>query len=276
MRLAPAARDIVHLRLAFDGETTVDLPMADFFFARADDAMPARSVLAGVDGDWLYAWWPMPFAQSARVELVIDADAGAAVVVDSELRFDPDAPVPDAAGRFFAARREACSGQGDAMLHSAQGAGKLVAVSARYSGVDGAILEGDERVQIDGMSAPSWYGTGVEDFYNGGFYFDRGPIVGPLAGVTAVSVVSGEVAVSAHRLLLTDPVVHAASVRFRQELGATPASPAADGCVDATVFGYRGRAQSVSYGRFELGDAAAVAAHAYVAPDGADCDVVAS
>ncbi len=35
-------------------------------------------------------------------------------------------------------------------------------------------LEGDERVFVDGQESPHIYGTGTEDFYEGGFYFRDG------------------------------------------------------------------------------------------------------
>jgi hypothetical protein len=33
------------------------------------------------------------------------------------------------------------------------------------------ILEGDERMWIDGESKPSWHGTGLEDYFNGAWYY---------------------------------------------------------------------------------------------------------
>src|SRR6185312_5752458 len=56
----------VRLKLAFDGATAVDVPLADFFATAADASMAARGILAGEDATgWLYSWVPMPFRQSA-------------------------------------------------------------------------------------------------------------------------------------------------------------------------------------------------------------------
>ncbi|MEU4477854.1 DUF2961 domain-containing protein [Micromonospora sp. NPDC023966] len=43
-------------------------------------------------------------------------------------------------------------------------------------------LEGDERVTVDGSRSPAIHGTGTEDFYEGGWYFNRGTFSAPLTG----------------------------------------------------------------------------------------------
>src|SRR5699024_2623701 len=100
-----------------------------------------------------------------------------------------DAPVADDAGSFVATLHDGCVDAGDLVLYTAQGAGKVVGLSARYRAnglANPAYLEGDERAAFDGAITPSWYGTGLEDFFDGGFYFDRGAFARPLAGATRV------------------------------------------------------------------------------------------
>src|SRR6185295_5884475 len=66
--------------------------------------------------------------------------------------------------------------------------GKGVALFAEIGSVrtlPREVLEGDERVLLDGARPPGIYGTGVEDLFNGGFYFDRGPFALPLHGSPA-------------------------------------------------------------------------------------------
>ena len=72
---------------------------------------------------------------------------------------------------------DTCASGGNLALYTDRGAGKVVGVSARYDANGAAnlgYLEGDERAYFDNAIAPGWYGTGVEDFFDGGFYFDHG------------------------------------------------------------------------------------------------------
>jgi hypothetical protein len=276
LQLPRSAYAQVKLRLRFDGATTADMPLADFFATSPSASMPARSVLLGEDASgWLYAWLPMPFTQDAEVDLVADAGLPASIAVASALSFD-NAAVPANAGTLTATLADSCVAGGKISIYADSGAGKIVAVGARY-GANGAAtrgyLEGDERAFVDGGIAPAWYGTGVEDFYNGGFCFDQGAYARPLSGATEVDP-DGHGATAAYRLLATDSLVYANGVRLEQEAGYAPALPAPT-CARTVVHAYR-RAQPlmIAYDAFEVGDAAAAAAHAYVASNTAACSSV--
>lgn len=268
----------VTLRLSLDGEIAVDAPLADFFATAPDATVAARGVLAGEDeSGWLYAWLPMPFQTSARVQLVAGDSLAAPVAIASALHFD-DAPIPATSGRFSAAITQTCANAGDLALYSASGSGRIVGIAARYrAGVAGAglgYLEGDERAYVDGAIAPSWYGTGVEDFYDSGFYFDHGAYALALSGATGIDP-DGRGTTTVYRWLLTDPLGWSSALRWTQEAGFSPIEPVPT-CVRALVYAYRDdRASSVVYDRFEVGTAAA-AAHDYAAPDAASCASLAS
>ncbi|MEO7431036.1 MAG: DUF2961 domain-containing protein [Dokdonella sp.] len=278
LHLPRAAYSHVNLRLAFDGVDSVDVPLADFFATAPASAMPARGVLVGEDaGGWLYAWIPMPFAHAVDVSLVAAADLPATIPVASALSFDTQ-PVSDDVGRYAATLSDTCVDAGRIALASADGAGKVIGVSARYdangSGTRG-YLEGDELASIDGAIAPAWIGTGVEDFYNGGFYFDQGSWTAALSGATETDP-DGQGTTAVYRWMLTDPLVYSNGLRLDQEAGYAPAQPSPI-CARTVAHTYRSAQPSiVTYDAFEVGDAAAAAAHAYAAPPSADCDVVTS
>jgi len=272
LQLPRSAYADVRVRLAFDDVITVDAPLADFFATAPDAMLPARGVLAGEDaGGWLYAWLPMPFAQSASVELVADPNLPAAIVVDSAISFE-DAPVAENAGLFTATLADSCLAGGDLALYAHSGAGKVVGLSARYhadSVVDLGYLEGDERAYVDGAIAPSWYGTGIEDFYNAGFYFAGGEVALALSGATEVDPDGGGVT-AAYRWMLGDPLGYSSALRLTQEAGLAPTQPVPT-CARTLVHAYRAdRASIVAYDRFEVGDASAMA-HAYLPPADASC-----
>lgn len=257
------------IRIGFDGGTSVDLDIADFF--ATDAAGSARGVLSGLGTDGvLYAWWPMPFAQAAKVELVVSAAAASAFDVTGSLAFDM-VTVPGAA-RFHAQASDAC-GAGDRLVHADTGAGKLVALSARYAGdaLNGLdVLEGDERIVVDGATAPAWYGTGVEDFFDGGFYFDQGAWMAALAGAPRVATTPTGMTI-AYRVFLGDAPAWTNTVRIEQEAGSLP-NMATSACTRHVAFSYRrGQPLVADVDGFEVGDAGAAAAHDYELPVGASC-----
>jgi hypothetical protein len=274
LQLPRVAYALVNLRVRIDGETAIDLPLADFFATPVDADVAPRGVLFGEDASgWLYAWFPMPFAEEAIVELVADAALPAALTIDSSISFDSEVMDPSGV-RFRANLVDTCAEGGDITLYAARGAGKLIGISARYRSIavppSPGFLEGDERAYVDDATAPAWYGTGIEDFFDGGFYFDQGGFTGPLSGASLVrSGIDERTAV--WRLLLDDPLTHARALRLTQEVGAAPweASPM---CVRAVAYAYlQSRPLLVALDAFEIGAAAAAAAHAYAPPPGADC-----
>ena len=113
----------------------------------------------------------------------------------------------------------------DLVLADIAGAGKWVGLAARVASVgtlSREILEGDERVFVDGALTPAHYGTGVEDLFNGGFYFDRGPFRAPLHGVSEHFVSPRTEDVTAMlRLMLSDAVPFANRLRVGLEGGPT-------------------------------------------------------
>jgi hypothetical protein len=272
LHLPRAAYASVRLRLVLDAATSADVSLADFFATSADAMTPARGVLAGEDASgWLYAWLPMPFRQSASVALVGEPTLDGPVTVESALYFDA-ASIPPQAASYVAEVSDACVEGGDIALYTDHGAGKIVGFAARYRAngvINRGYLEGDERAYVDGMTTPAWYGTGVEDFFGGGFYFDGAAFALPLAGATIVDA-DGAGGTAAYRWMLADPLAYASSLRLTQEAGFAPSQPVPT-CARTIVHAYRTpRASVVAYDWFDVGTASADA-HAYTPPTGADC-----
>lgn len=272
LRVPRSAYADVILRLRIDDVVAVDAPLADFFATAATATIPARGVLVGEDEDgWLYAWVPMPFASSASVQIVAAATMPAPITIDSALSFE-DAAVPAEVGRFASTLADSCVDGGDLALYAHRGAGKVIGVSGRYRAHGAATLgylEGDERAYIDDAIAPAWYGTGLEDFYNAGFYFDQGGYALALSGATEIDI-DGSGTTATYRWLLGDALTYASALRLVQEAGFAP-TRSVPMCARTIVHAYRhDRSAVISYDRFEVGDATA-AAHAYVPPPGATC-----
>lgn len=239
----PAAEQLDGLRLQveFDGRTLVDSPLGEFFGAGLG-ANPVRSLMFGTsvqpDGSLVLCdWWPMPFAQAARVTLV-NAGAGPVTGIVSDVATAPDAQWAPAltSGRagYFTARSHAgptAAGQ-DWVFAEEQGRGKFVGVSHTIRGYrtrtafsDDApyFLEGAERVYTDGAASPQWYGTGTEDLYEGGWYFKNGThFSDPLNGQPDQRTATGGCAdycVAVYRIMLADAIGYHSGIRFGIEHG---------------------------------------------------------
>lgn len=221
LALPRAAWSTTRLVLDFDGRRRVDLPLADFF--AAEPAPGARSALVGVDDhERLYAWFPMPFAGSAV--LTLRNTAAAAVPVSYQVRRRQGPPLPDSGLFGAASRHDGETGIGtDILLADLRGTGRLVGLYADLQSVEVPLreyLEGDERVFVDGSLHPSLYGTGVEDLFGGGFYFDEGPFRLPTHGSPSHEALpSGEDRTTMYRLFLTDAIPFTSRLRAGLEGG---------------------------------------------------------
>jgi len=237
LRLPRDRWDDVELRLVFDGELRVAMPLGDFFGAAHGDAAPVRSLLVGATAaDDLYAYFPMPFFENAIVELARgQANPRGKVPVEFAVRRVGRAPHPDS-GLFGASSRRVEStvpGQAHRVLEL-EGRGKWVGLFAELGSRSAGgrdYLEGDERVLVDGGPEPLLQGTGVEDFFGGGFYFriDRpGPVPfrHPLHGMTDDWVrPDGNAATAMYRLMLADAPAWSTGVEVDLECGQVNQTP---------------------------------------------------
>ncbi|HEV8242297.1 MAG TPA: DUF2961 domain-containing protein [Thermoanaerobaculia bacterium] len=272
----------LRLLLDFDGARRVDLTLADFFAASPAPVPTMRSLLAGADDDGLlYAYFPMPFARSARVSLRSEDAAGPQPVeVEWELGWSEAPPAPDAAPFFATARSlETADPERDLTLLEHSGAGKWVGLFLQLAGIGTPArdyLEGDERVYVDGATSPSIYGTGVEDFFNGGFFFDRGAVIAPLHGsIYQLQTSAGDSVDGMYRLLLADAVPFHGGLRVALENGPGPPTGHLRMDARAVAYGYSrdaGAWQLVD--RLDLTSARSTRDHHYQPPRRARCAAV--
>ncbi|NJC13532.1 hypothetical protein F4558_003358 [Micromonospora profundi] len=267
----------LRLRMAFDGRTTVDSPVGEFFGGGLGERT-VRSLMFAMDsapGGWYSAWWPMPFRSSAALTLVnttgttvsgIEVEVTSAPGTEWTSRLAADG----SAGYFTTqSRRAETVGGNDWIVADQSGRGRFVGVSQTMRGhiIGGNTrnyLEGDERVYVDGSPTPQIHGTGTEDFYESGWYFNRGEYSGVFTGNTAHLVRGGGCADecdAAYRLMIGDAVAYGTALRFGIEHGPANDMPAE---YASTAFLYTQR--TVATRRTDTvvtGDAASRAAHAY-------------
>jgi len=153
------------LRATFDGKTTVDAPVGEFFgsgIGEYDTRTVFSSIDATADG-WYTAWWPMPYGTSAAFELVNGSGVpitGAVVEVTSA----PDRAVAGGLSAGDLGYFNATHRRGDTVpdqswnFLAAEGTGVFYGVTHSMrgnipSGNRRNYLEGDETVYVDGAAS---------------------------------------------------------------------------------------------------------------------------
>jgi hypothetical protein len=255
----------LRVRISFDGKRTVDSPLGEFFgsgFAVA----PVHALYTGIDpaAHTFTAWWPMPYRHDAKVEL----RNGSSATVDGTAEVTSGRHAMTNEGYFRTQSRAGATENGkDWTYLAATGHGKFVGVvSAMRGPASRAFLEGDERVYTDGSRSPELHGTGTEDFYQSGWYFNRDTYTLPWNGDPAhLTSTTGCAADSdctgAYRLMVGDAVPFGSAITFGIEHG--PGDDVAAN-YSTTAFWYGEDAPSARRtDTLTLGDAASEKAHGY-------------
>ncbi len=282
---AVAASDDVlknaRLRITFDGQETVDAPLGEFFGSGLGE-YEVRSLFYAMEtapDGWYSSWWPMPYRESARVEL--HNSSGTAITAgDVEVTYARDSKWAGKLGaqgdsayfRTTSHRGEPRMGE-DWVFLEAAGHGKFVGVTHSMEAITEwrrddfgrrAYLEGDERVYVDGARTPQLHGTGTEDFYEGGWYFNREVFSAPVNGNSAHEVRSFGCQLdctSTFRLMIGDAVPFHSSLRFSIEHGPVNDFPAS---YSSTAYWYGKDLVALrSTDVLTVGDPASEAAHGY-------------
>jgi hypothetical protein len=264
------------LRVTADGRRTVDAPLGEFF-GTGLGLYPVKALYFAVDpaAHTLTAWWLMPYRQAVTVELVNGSDTAidggrASVTAAPAAHWATDlAPGgPDGYFRATAERADTADGADHTFL-AAAGRGRLLGVSHTMtgripSGNQRDYLEGDERLYVDGGASPDVHGTGTEDFYESGWYFNRGPYTGPFNGNTAHETGTAGCAydcTSAYRLMLAEGPDFGSSLRFGIEHGPGDRDAATYG---STAFWYGQPSDALRWtDSLTVGDPGSESAHAY-------------
>ncbi|TDX03742.1 DUF2961 family protein [Kribbella sp. VKM Ac-2566] len=264
----------VRVQVTIDGEKRVDAPLGEFFGSGLGEN-PVHSLFFAMDPDgWYSSWWPMPYAARATVTLVNRTTYPLKGQADVTSARDARKAADLAAGKIgyftaLSARGETTQGS-DWTFADVAGRGKFVGVSHTMEGLlaDGntrGYLEGDERVYVDGERTPAIHGTGTEDYYESGWYFNAGTYSTPFHGNSAHEVRAGfctNECDGAWRLHITDSVAFENQLDFGIEHGQQDDHPAIYGSTaflyTASKFGAR------ETDRIDTGSAESRQQHGYV------------
>ncbi len=211
----------VILRMYWDGDKypSVECPIGAFFGVGFGEQKDYTSLPLNENSGGYNCYWPMPFHKSARWTLTNGSNTKL-----SSFYYNIDFTALDslpANTRHFHAqfRREnpTTPGKNYTILETT-GEGHYVGTALFMTGLTMSFLEGNEMVYIDGDVKPTLEGTGTEDYFCSGWYFDRGVYSAPYHGV----IIKDEKRprISAYRWHVEDAIPFSKSIRFTIEHGA--------------------------------------------------------
>ena len=213
----PAVLRLTILRIYFDGsdEPSVEAPIGDFFGIGHMEYRHYMSDYLGMSSGGFYSYFPMPYQGGFRLEI---ENLHATETIDFFINMNARLvdTLPADAGRFHAAFH---CGVNPALepteIANIEGCGQLVGVALSMQGEPLntlSFLEAPEFIWIDGEEEPSIVGTGLEDFFNGGWYFRNGEFHGPLHGAPLKDALRSMV--SMYRFLDADRIPFEKSLRM--------------------------------------------------------------
>jgi hypothetical protein len=217
----------VVIRMYWDGDKypSVECPIGAFFGVGFGEQKDYTSLPLDENSGGYNCYWPMPFHRSARWTLT----NGSGKLLESfyyNIDFIALDSLPADTRHFHAQfRRENPTTPGmNYTILETSGEGHYVGTALFMTGLTMEFLEGNEMVYIDGDSKPTLEGTGTEDYFSSGWYFDRGVYSAPYHGV----VIKDEKRprISAYRWHVEDAIPFSKSIRFTIEHGAENTVPA--------------------------------------------------
>ncbi len=168
-------REVV-LRIRWNGSSlaSVEVPLGDFF-GSVWQRTRYQSMYFGLTNNTFVSEFPMPFEGAAEISLenqgmqAVSLQAG--VGLEAWPQWDPSW------GYFHCGwyrTGPADVGRPHPILRI-KGKGKYIGCILAVTSVDPSfwILEGDEFIRKDNEVIPGWRGTGLEDYFNGGWYYQN-------------------------------------------------------------------------------------------------------
>lgn len=249
----PASSRKLVLRIFWDGadKPSVEVPLGDFFGVghglRANYSCAVLS-MSPESGKGMNCWFPMPFTDGARFEVVNEADAEY-VVLYFYIDYEKYDSIPDNLLRFHAhwRRDNPCKGvppeiaakmtntefqgeginiTGDAnyLILDAKGKGHYVGCNLHITNLRKTdewnwYGEGDDMIFVDGEKwPPAIHGTGTEDYFNTAFCPTQ-EVREPYHGVIFGGDANWAGRISLYRYHVEDPVTFRKSIRVTIEHG---------------------------------------------------------
>ena len=221
------------IRAFWDDEPhpSVEVPVTDFFGLGFGEWRDYVSLPLSMTSGGYNSYWAMPFRRRARITI-----ENRSPVEVERLYYNLEVEVPSHPAEdllYFHAqfRRSTTVAGKPVVILQAEGRGHYVGTVMSMQPVVGRslwYLEGNERIFIDGDddAKPGFIGTGTEDYFSSGWYFDTGAYSAPYHGAPIVEPEKGRI--SAYRWHIEDPIPFANRMLFTIEHGGTNDAPGVD------------------------------------------------
>lgn len=162
---------------------SVNVPLGAFF-GSLHRRTRFNSYFVGLTDDTFWSKFPMPFKHSLL--LAIENNTNISIPVRIQLKYRKLTKWDSTLGYFHASlskSNEREIGKPHTIL-KVNGRGKYVGCFLAVGSIDRSwwALEGDEIMRVDGEHVPRWRGTGLEDYFNSGWYYAN-PRAYPLSGL---------------------------------------------------------------------------------------------
>ncbi len=250
----------------FDNETnpSVHAPIGSLFAMGQFASYSTRGLPVGMDAsNNMYVYFPMPFASRAAVQLISRRSA-VTTNIYSEIRHKPFTDSFTNVGYFkaqFNSETPTTNGLDISML-DVEGTGHFVGmVDSMMGPTDRSYLEGDERIYVDDNESPAIYGTGTEDFFNGGWYFDHGLFTQPTHGNTAHVADTNFDRTAAYRFFMQDAIPFRKHIHVGMEHGS--GNVVSENVWTLAYYYYQPVARALLTDQLNVDNTASEAAHAY-------------
>lgn len=206
------------LRVFYDGKDTpsIEAPIGDFFGNAFHTRQYSSLPLGNIDNTFVCRF-PMPFANSMRMEITNDGDKPAKLTATFKTGTQPTENLRYLHASWNGeASRGGVTRQFPFKVVRTKGKGHYVGAYVNAISTDSSwfILEGDEQIRLDGSYTPRLHGTGLEDYFNGGWYY-TGLYDYPLAGL----VEKAPIRTGQYRLHLPDRIGFESEFNMSLEFG---------------------------------------------------------
>lgn len=220
------------LRIYFDGcpLPSVEAPIGDFFGVGHCEYRHFTSKFLGMSRGGFYCYLPMPFSGGFRLEienLHTELPLELFYNINCEMRDE----TPPEEGRLHCAFRcEENPGALPTEILNVQGQGHFAGCAVSIQGSRPnclSFLEAPEKIYIDceKTAAPTLYGTGLEDYFGGGWYFRGGEFCSETHGVPLKDALRSMI--SMYRFHEHDPIrfSHSMQMEFKNPWSAERLPP---------------------------------------------------
>lgn len=200
---APVSQTILKtliLRMYWDGaeKAAVEAPVGDLFGVGLCENANFASKYFGMSSGGFFCKFPMPYRKGFRME-VENLDGEIDTILFANVLYQKTDAISEDAGYFHAQFNTGFNpGPEPVPISRVKGKGHFVGCTLSMQGEERnylSFLEAPEYVYIDeDWERPCIVGTGLEDYFLGGWYFREGEFSGPLHGVPVKDTLNASVA----------------------------------------------------------------------------------